>query len=219
MPRSTGEPVITDILFDLGNVLVPVRPDTAFRRLLPHLPPDRAALLARDRPAFLRLFDGPKDALETGKIDFPEFCRRMSFILGVFLPIDEFRSIWCSMFSMDSEMIALGERLSTRYRTWLASNTSRVHYESIRERFPRVLFYRDAALSFELGVMKPDPEYYARAVKKFGIDPRAAVFIDDLSENVDGAIRSGLHGITFTGRLQLVRELAELGVQLPGNGA
>ncbi|MBI5571569.1 MAG: HAD-IA family hydrolase [Desulfomonile tiedjei] len=67
--------------------------------------------------------------------------------------------------------------------------------------------------------MKPDLEYYARAVKKFGIDPRTAVLIDDLSENVDGAIRSGLHGITFADRPQLLRELADLGVQVPGNGA
>ncbi|MBI5571568.1 MAG: hypothetical protein HY914_16620 [Desulfomonile tiedjei] len=140
MPQSTNEREITDILFDLGNVLVPLHPDTAFRRLLPHLPLDKAALLRRDRLAFLRLLHEPKAALETGKIDFPEFCARMSVILGVSLPIDEFRSIWCSMFSMDPEMIELGERLSTRYRTWLASNTSRVHYESIRERFPRVLF-------------------------------------------------------------------------------
>jgi FMN phosphatase YigB (HAD superfamily) len=64
--------------------------------------------------------------------------------------------------------------------------------------------------------MKPSPEYYRRAVEMFGIDPVASVFIDDIQENVDAAARSGMIGILFHSREQLLTELHKMGVYRPG---
>ena len=108
----------------------------------------------------------------------------------------------------------LGESLSQSYGTWLVSNTSRIHYEYIIGRFPRVPFYKGAALSFDLGVMKPSAAYYEKAIEKFGIDPFQAVFVDDLTENVEGAVRAGITGIVFRNRNQLAQELQRLGVNV-----
>ncbi len=101
---------------------------------------------------------------------------------------------------------------------WLASNTSRVHYEYILKMFPQVAFYKGAALSFELGVMKPALAYYRKALAKFGIPPKQAVFIDDLEENVEGAIKAGLMGIVFQDRQQLVKDLRSLGITVDATG-
>lgn len=207
--------MIHHILFDLGNVLVPVNWDLAFNRLIPHLPKDLADLCATDRPAFQNLFTEPAMALETGKIEFHQFYRIMSEVLQIDLDEETFRNIFCRIFSLDQDMVKLGEFLSKRYGTWLVSNTSRVHYDYILETFPQVQFYRDAALSYEIGFMKPSPAYYDAAARKFSIDPSSAVFIDDLPENVDGAIAAGMTGIVFQNRRQLVRRLKTLGVQVP----
>ncbi len=43
----------------------------------------------------------------------------------------------------------------------------------------------------------------------------SAVFIDDLEENVEGAVRAGISGIVFRGRNQLVQQLQNLGVNVP----
>lgn len=204
---------IHDIIFDLGNVLIPVDWNKAFGRLKPHLSAELARLLEQDLESFKRLLVKPGIELETGKIDFRQFRDAVTDILGVTFPPDEFRIIWCDIFQLDVEMSCLGRNLSLRYGTWLASNTSREHYSWILEKFPEVEFYRDAALSFEMGVMKPAVEYYEKAVRKFGISAQSAVFIDDLAENVDGAIRSGMHGIVFNGRKQLVADLLKIGVE------
>lgn len=207
--------MIRDILFDLGNVLVPVNWERAFQRLNPHLPPEMATLLKVDRPAFVEFFREPVIALETGEIDFKHFYSTMSGVLGIEINEADFRYIWCDIFTMDAEMVSLGESLSRNYGTWLLSNTCKAHYNWIMENFPRVAFFRDAALSFELGVMKPSRRYYGEAIRKFGIDPSTSVFIDDLKQNVDGAIRVGINSILFQGPKPLIQELRKLGVRMP----
>jgi glucose-1-phosphatase len=209
--------MIHNILFDLGNVLVPVDWDFGLKRLIPHLPPDLADSYSRDRDAFQKLFAEPAVALETGRIEFHEFYRIMRGILRIGLNETEFCEIYCNIFRADEEMLSLGETLCRRYGTWLVSNTSRAHYEYILETFPQLEFYRNAALSFELGVMKPAAEYYEKAIRKFGIDATSAVFIDDLPENVAAAAAAGMTGIVFRNKVQLVAELTLLGVEIPGN--
>jgi epoxide hydrolase-like predicted phosphatase len=55
----------------------------------------------------------------------------------------------------------------------------------------------DAVLdSSELGVRKPDPRIYRRALAQLGgVAPARAVFLDDYPGNVEAARRLGLHGL------------------------
>jgi HAD superfamily hydrolase (TIGR01509 family) len=206
--------MIDDILFDLGKVLVPFHWEIALNRLLPYLPPNLAEMLNDDQEAFKSLFLEPLEKLETGEFEFDRFHRIMSDILEIRLAEEEFHFILCDIFNPDYQMISLGEALSKRYGTWLVSNTSRVHYEWILERFPRVAFYKSAALSYELGVKKPSVGYYQKAIRKFKIDPKRSVFIDDLEENIEGAIQAGMYGIVFRDRNTLAGELKRLGVEI-----
>jgi len=206
---------IRDILFDLGNVLAPFDWEIALRRLAPYLPADRARLLAEDKEGFKALFHAPTVALETGKIGFERFQSMMEKLLGARILPEEFHTLWCDIFRIDEAMVALGRFLSTHYRTWLVSNTSEAHYRWITAKFPRIAFYRGAALSYELGVMKPCIDFYNKVIERFDIDPGAAVFIDDLSENVEAAVRAGMYGIVFQGAEPLLRQLSELGVKAP----
>ena len=212
---KTTDGTISDILFDLGQVLAPFDREIGLQRLRPYLSPQQTRLLNEDRDAFLEQFDEPAISLEKGEIEFDLFRRVVEGILGVRIAGEDFRLIWCDIFSLDHGMVDLGESLAGRYGTWLVSNTSKEHYEWIVGKFPRITFYKGSALSFELGVMKPADEYYAMAVKRFGIDPTRSVFIDDLPANIDGAIRAGMHGIVYTGRNALVDSLRELGVEIP----
>lgn len=50
--------------------------------------------------------------------------------------------------------------------------------------------------SSELGIRKPDPAIYRHALREMGdIDPRRAVFLDDVPQNVQSARDLGVHGI------------------------
>jgi glucose-1-phosphatase len=206
---------LENILFDLGNVLVGIDRDRAYRRLTPKLSPSLKMLLEKDRKQFERIFSPYVAQLETGSISFQEFHGLMIRALGVDFSDVEFLELWCDIFYLDRDMVKLGTVLSKRYRTLLVSNTSEAHYRWIVDRFPEVIFFNHAALSYELGVMKPHTEYYEQAVEKFGINPLRSVFIDDSEENVEGAIRAGMKGIVFKDKLQLIEKLTGLGIVAP----
>ena len=65
--------------------------------------------------------------------------------------------------------------------------------------------------------MKPAEEIYRDSLRKIGLPPGECVFIDDLEENVAGALRLGIRAIHYTGHERLVSSLADLGVRVgPG---
>lgn len=46
--------------------------------------------------------------------------------------------------------------------------------------------------SFELGVAKPNPAFFTAVVQQLGVDPASVLFIDDMHDNVAGALAAGL---------------------------
>ncbi|GEP37758.1 hypothetical protein NPS01_14210 [Nocardioides psychrotolerans] len=49
--------------------------------------------------------------------------------------------------------------------------------------------------SCKIGLAKPDPAYFERAVAMIGSAPEEVLFVDDRADNVDGARSAGLEGI------------------------
>jgi epoxide hydrolase-like predicted phosphatase len=84
----------------------------------------------------------------------------------------------------------------------------------IYERAPIDLF--DAAvISGEVGLHKPQPEIYLLACERLEVEPREAVFVDDLRENCDGAEAVGMTAVLHRETSDTVARLEELlGVSL-----
>jgi putative hydrolase of the HAD superfamily len=53
-------------------------------------------------------------------------------------------------------------------------------------------------ISSEVGIRKPSRKIYAIACERLGIDPRQAVMVDDLQQNLNGAARLGIAGVLHT---------------------
>jgi 2-haloacid dehalogenase len=67
-------------------------------------------------------------------------------------------------------------------------------------------------VSGEVGVIKPDPRIFELLLARFAIDPKRAVYIDDVAANADAARPFGIHAIHFSTPTALRAELAELGL-------
>jgi 2-haloacid dehalogenase len=90
------------------------------------------------------------------------------------------------------------------------SNFSAETYPLALRRFDFIRLLRNVIVSGEVRAIKPDPRIYQILFERCRIDPRRAVFIDDMPANVETARRLGVHGILFSGPDALRRELAEL---------
>ena len=64
-------------------------------------------------------------------------------------------------------------------------------------------------ISSEVGVRKPSRRIYAIACQRLGMDPRQAVMVDDLQQNLDGAARLGIAGVLHTDAADTRKQLSE----------
>jgi putative hydrolase of the HAD superfamily len=72
--------------------------------------------------------------------------------------------------------------------------------------------FKVALSSCYVGLRKPDPAIYRRALDILGAPPARVLFIDDRPENVAPAADAGMQTIRFEGEDALRRQLEELGV-------
>ena len=151
------------------------------------------------------------DLLEIGAIDFRQFHGLVASRTGLNISEDGFRKIWSEIFN-SRECRRVGEGAGESLMSGLASNTNEAHYTYLVEHFPEILFFKKAALSYELGSKKPETVFFTKAIELFGIRAEQAVFIDDLDENVTAAKGIGINAILFTDFDSLLDELNQLGL-------
>lgn len=73
--------------------------------------------------------------------------------------------------------------------------------------------YADVILSsFEIGVMKPDPQAFHILCDRLGVKPTELIFVDDTPRSLESAAEVGYTPILFRDNQQLHSELSSLGV-------
>jgi HAD superfamily hydrolase (TIGR01509 family) len=108
-------------------------------------------------------------------------------------------------------MEPLVRNLAGRHRVVIFSNTNAAHIDHIRVAYPAFGHAHKAYLSYELGLVKPDPASYLRVLELEGRAARDCIFIDDRKDNTAAAAALGLKTVTFTGRAAFAAAMAELG--------
>jgi len=199
---------INTIIFDLGNVVVAFDIRIIARKLSKQFPLDEDKL-------FDLFFDSELVAIhDEGKIDSREFHKKAEVELSIKITFDEFKDIWNDIFTENKEVSDLVEGLSQKYKVYLMSNTNKMHFDYIRDRFPIIQKFDKIFTSYEVGVRKPHPKIYNEAISYSGSKPEEIVFIDDRLELTDGAQKLGIRGIQFSGIGKLKEELIKEGVKL-----
>ena len=187
---------ISNILFDLGVVLLNINYTAGLKKIVPLCDPQRSVgsrqffgLVARD-PIVAEY--------ERGAISAQEFFNRFVALAGFHGTFHQFRDIWVDIFSENQPMIAFARELAQRYDIYLCSNAGDLHFPWIYERFPMLNFFKGDAVSCHLGAVKPNRAYYERALARLGLQPETCLFIDDRPENVESALEFGIPSIQYT---------------------
>jgi len=99
------------------------------------------------------------------------------------------------------------------YKVWYLSNFSEKTEIECADSIAFIPDMDGGILSWKDKLIKPDPKIYQLMLERFELTADECVFIDDLPENVQGAVNEGIHGIVFESREQVVEELKKLGVE------
>jgi len=198
-------PLIRAVIFDLGGVLVRTDDHTPRTKL--------ASRLGMDYKQLSDLIFDSESARQAalGEISTDQHWEAVRANLA-FSP-DDFQSVmgefWAGDF-LDVSLVDFLRALRPRYQTALLSNA----WDDLRGVLERELKILDAfdqvIISAEVGLVKPDERIFRLALERLGVAPWEAVFVDDFSENVDGARAAGLHAIHFRNTDQARAEVERL---------
>lgn len=101
-------------------------------------------------------------------------------------------------------MIELVDELAAkRVPLYAITNFSAEFWPRFRATAPVFDYFRDIVVSGEERLAKPDPAIYNLAMRRFGLAPGEAVFIDDREDNVTAADTAGLIGHVFSDAAKL----------------
>ena len=176
------------VLFDLGRVLVHYEHARTLAGLASVCPPGaNVAVLLHE---FL-------EPLQLGQMDgaalHAHFCRTAQAVAS----LEEFSRAFCAGIGRDDEALAWALALNARagVQVGVISNTNAVHVAWLDAHVPELRSFAPVLMSNETGLQKPDPAIFRRALELLELRPAAALFVDDLEENVRAAQGLGMAGI------------------------
>ncbi len=194
---------ITTLIFDLGQVIVGFDHMQLCRRAShysPHTPEE----------IFARMFhSGLIHRFETGAVTPDNFYREACHALDMHLPLEQFKTIWNTIFTLKTDTVRIIERLQD-FQLLLLSNTNCWHFNYCVENYPVLRLFNAWILSYEVGVHKPDKKIFETALASSSSRPQECIFIDDIDLYTKAARSLGFHAHTFTTAARLELYLNDL---------
>lgn len=186
--------MIKQILFDCGGVLVELN----FRSLIEEI--SGSSDIAEDFIRRLWHPDSPWLLHDSGELNASE----VRLALLDYMPaayrtyILKFTDSWLDalppMKGMDE---IVGELKDCGYPCYLLSNFSEC-FQQMPERAPVLQKMDGMVISYEVHMIKPDPEIFRYTLSKFGLKAEETLFVDDNVHNVESARTLGLEAYQFT---------------------
>ena len=182
---------INNFVFDLGNVLIEYNP----RRIVGEIFDDPREVDLIVNAVFESI--GWKQ-LDRGVITFEQ---HQELLISRF-PEYEDEIAWLLAHWHESPRIIPGmpEIIRNLYyaghNLYLLSNANSRYY-AFAPKIDILKFFKGITISAELHLLKPELEIYDRFCEIHDLTPGECLFIDDMAENVAGAIRSGWHAYRF----------------------
>lgn len=182
---------IEALVFDLGGVLLQLRPSLSF-----------AAFAAIGMPQFESIWknDTPSKSLyrfEVGQIDSNVFRQEVLEFCKHELTQRQFDTAFNAMLGdIDNSYFPLLQKLKVDYQLYLLSNNNDIHLKMIEQRYPQLRTYFHACyFSQEIALRKPHLDAFSYVTERTDIPAHHALFIDDSEQNVAASQQAGMRGI------------------------
>jgi epoxide hydrolase-like predicted phosphatase len=189
---------IKNIIFDLGDVILNIDVPVASRSF--------ATLSGKEQADILHIFKENDlfRKFETGHLDEAGFRNLVRELLSSpDWSDDMIDTAWNSLLlDLPPARVDLLKSLAKNYRLFLLSNTSSIHITQVNKILEAAtgvkklddLFER-VFVSYEMGLMKPDPQIYQDVLDQAGLVAEETLFLDDNLDNVKGANTLGVQTI------------------------
>jgi putative hydrolase of the HAD superfamily len=213
---TTNAVTAKSLVFDFGGVLFNWRPADLLRSLFPHHAPDADAAQVLVKTIFQGLtLDADWAAFDQGRIEPEPLAEQIAARTG--MTVGEVAhligSIPDHLSPKPDTVELLGQLHDAGVPLYFLSNMPAPYARELEARHAFLGYFKTGVFSGDVGLSKPDPQIYALAAERTGRPASSLIFIDDLAENIDGAIASGWGGgVVFKNADQAARDLRALGI-------
>lgn len=194
--------MIKNVIFDVGKVLVEYDPDSYMERLGFDLKTRQAVNQA--------MFQNPLwEESDRGKLSTEELLEKFIFNDKEYKEeiTKAYQTVGNTIELFPYSVAWIKELKQRGYRVYILSNYAEVTYEQTKEKMEFLPYVDGAVFSFQCKWIKPEREIYEELCRKYSIEPRESVFLDDRLDNIEQARNLGFFGIQFESYEQAVREL------------
>lgn len=201
---------IKAVLIDLGNVTVNFNHYLAVEKI--------AHITQKSADEIYQLFfDSSLTALfEEGKLTPKEFYCRLKELLCIDIGYKEFTVIWNEIFFVSPDNLkvhSLIKKFREKFTVILISNINKLHFEYLSKEYPILYEFDKHVLSYEVGVRKPHPLIYKKALSAASAENFEAVYIDDREDLIRQGTALGIESICFKDYPGLIKTLEHIGIK------
>lgn len=181
--------MIKNVIFDLGNVLLNFEPKGYLKSKIP---------IEKIEVVYKSIFQSEEwVSLDRGTITEEEAKEN---IIDRNRELKEYIKIafenWYDILTPVEKNIRILEKLKqNKYKIYYLSNFHDLAFKYVTQKYDFFNKFDGGVVSYEEKMLKPECEIYERIIKKYNLNPKECVFVDDTKINVDAAIECGLHGI------------------------
>jgi FMN phosphatase YigB (HAD superfamily) len=124
--------------------------------------------------------------------------------------LPELSSFFEDDFFIDQELLDQVRQYHKRFKSAMLSNFSEALRSLLETRWNVEGAFDEIIISWEVKMIKPQPQIYDYTLKKLHVAKEEAVLIDDRIVNIRGALDFGMHAIHYKNRSQAIADLEKL---------
>jgi len=197
--------MIRNIVFDLGNVLISFKPSEYLEKK--QIPEEIRETILTDifrSKEWLRLDNGDistEEAIDSisrnSTLEKAEIMRIFNSRTEIFYP-------------MGDNIKILPELIKRGFKLYFISNFPGDIYEDVKNSYPFFKLFDGGIISAEVNLSKPDVRIFRFFLEKFRLEPGECLYIDDIEQNVQSAIFSGMRGLVTSGSSDIGKQVDDL---------
>lgn len=188
-----------DYIFDFGNVLYEFEPEKIFYKYTDS---------SEDVKLLNQVIFENWSSLDNGTEEYTDFINSVMGKLPKDLKVTARTMLmtWHRAIPAVNGMREIVEALKQKGAgVYMLSNAPK-RMEDIFDTFPESGIFDDFIISGSVKMVKPEKRIYEYACRKFGVNPRDTLFIDDRVQNIEGAKEFGLNTYLFDGEVSKLKE-------------
>jgi epoxide hydrolase-like predicted phosphatase len=193
--------MIKAIIFDIGGVLI--------TNPVPKMVQHYRGHFGAEEIQFTEAIETFINEFQKGIITEKELWKNLNDVLGMNIDVEE--DLWLKGYikayeERESMFAHIKQLRADGYQVGIMSNTEHSVMNYFRHKHKGK--FDVEVYSCEVNMSKPNADIFEFTLKKFEVNPHEALFIDDKSENVEGAKMAGLQTLLFETEKQYLRDVA-----------